>query len=517
VREDQILPGKRIPFEEVVQYWTNIFTTASNTSPEVNIEPVLRPELWQPILLSEVKRCLPEINTAPGPDGISARLFRSVPLQILHRIFNIFLTIRKIPETLLASRTVLIPKINDPEEPGSFRPITVSSIILRAFHKTLANRLKVLPLDYRQRAFREADGCSENILLLDTILKFYRRNHKSIFVASLDVAKAFDSVSFPALDMAMQSKGFPREMRRYLNYVYDNSSLKIKCGMKTSESIHPVRGVKQGDPLSPLLFNFVIEGLLRDLPKEIGTHIGDFQLNALAFADDLILLAETKEGLQLLIEKAITYLGKCGLHINHKKSLTVAIQNIPKQKKIAVDVSCRFRAGNALLPALKRSDSWKYLGIPFSPDGKLPINVKLSFTELLDKLSRAAFKPQQRLWILTKNIIPGYVYHLTCGNIKLGNLRAIDKLTRRALRKWLHLPNDTPTPCFHTDVKDGGLGVPALRWWIPLLRKTKLQKLRKSEFLRGDVIKTFIDDEIRHCSNWLSDKDGDIEKHNDLS
>lgn len=57
--------------------------------------------------------------------------------------------------------------------------------------------------------------------------------------------------------------------------------------------MRPTTGVKQGDPLSPLLFNLVIDRLLRSLPEEIGATLGEGQINAIAFADDLILLANT--------------------------------------------------------------------------------------------------------------------------------------------------------------------------------------------------------------------------------
>jgi len=64
--------------------------------------------------------------------------------------------------------------------------------------------------------------------------------------------------------------------------------------------------VKQGDPLSPILFNLVIDRLLRAFPNEIGTKVGNAMTTADAFADDLFLLAETRMGLQLLLDKTVS-------------------------------------------------------------------------------------------------------------------------------------------------------------------------------------------------------------------
>jgi len=64
-----------------------------------------------------------------------------------------------------------------------------------------------------------------------------------------------------------------------------------------SEEFVPARGVKQGDPLSP-----VIDRLFRAFPNEIGTKVGNVMTNAAALVDDLVLFAETRMGLQLLLD-----------------------------------------------------------------------------------------------------------------------------------------------------------------------------------------------------------------------
>lgn len=76
---------------------------------------------------------------------------------------------------------MLIPKKSNAKEPGDFRPITVSSAIIRTLHKIFALRLrKSVALDERQRAFRPTDGCSDNIFLLDLALRYHFQKHKSL-------------------------------------------------------------------------------------------------------------------------------------------------------------------------------------------------------------------------------------------------------------------------------------------------------------------------------------------------
>lgn len=83
-----------------------------------------------------------------------------------------------------------------------------------------------------------------------------------------------------------------------------------------SESIIPKREVRQGDPLSPMLFNIVIDKRLGVLPSEIGVRTGKRNFNALAFADDIIFFASTPAGVQQLLDISHEFLGKCGLYIN---------------------------------------------------------------------------------------------------------------------------------------------------------------------------------------------------------
>ncbi|KAK2578073.1 hypothetical protein KPH14_012894, partial [Odynerus spinipes] len=140
--------------DTMVPYWTAVMTAESNTSPGTRREKLIGPEVWAPVTPNEIKAALPGLSTSPGPDGLTARQLRAMPTQILTRIFNLFLLCGSLPRHLLESRTVLIPKKDNASDPAEFRPITISSVMTRAFHKVLANRLLLhCNLDRRQKAF----------------------------------------------------------------------------------------------------------------------------------------------------------------------------------------------------------------------------------------------------------------------------------------------------------------------------------------------------------------------------
>lgn len=159
----------------------------------------------------EVIKAFPDMNTSPGPDGLTTRQLKAVPPPILTRIFNLFLICDKLPGYLLKVKTTLIPKKDGAQNPEDYRPITVQSTITRVFHKVLARRLlPLVPLDKRQKAFLPTDGCAS--------------------MASVDIAKAFDSVSHKTIQDSLLIKGAPSPLVEYIMDTYERSSTVLSCG-----------------------------------------------------------------------------------------------------------------------------------------------------------------------------------------------------------------------------------------------------------------------------------------------
>lgn len=94
--------------------------------------------------------------------------------------------------------------------------------------------------------------------------------------------------------------------------------------------------------MSPIIFNMVIDRMIKRIPPEIGVKIDSIIYNELIFADDMIFMATTAIGLQIMIDAARDFLAKCGLNINVTKSFTVALRNVPHMKKSVVDRKTRF-------------------------------------------------------------------------------------------------------------------------------------------------------------------------------
>lgn len=202
----------------MVPYWEQLFVTQTIT-PRALTEPLSR-TCNRFGNLSPWKRS-PLLNTAPGPDSITPRQWRTVPDDVKLRIFSIMILCGGAPGRLLRARATLIRHLN--------------SILARRVSTTIQ-------IDARQCAFRPVDGCAINISLLDLLLRFQRENFSTAHIVILDVAKAFDMVSRQAIYDTLQSYEFPGPFIRYLEYTYLHLSTRLTCDGWTSDEITPARG-----------------------------------------------------------------------------------------------------------------------------------------------------------------------------------------------------------------------------------------------------------------------------------
>ena len=331
-----------IPLEDQVVFWSRVFGEPSQ--PDERNPIAQGPILWdliRTIALPELFATLRKTKDgAVGPDKVSMRDLKNIDPRAHLANFNLWLYVGYQPADFRRSRTVLIPKSANPEGPGQYRPISISSFICRAFHRLLADRLSnLLNFTSRQRAFVKGDGIADNVFLLRCLLRDRCEAVKPLSLAFLDVSKAFDSVSHKSLLLAVKRMGVPGPFVEYLRRLYAEASTTLQVGDRSSDPLQQNRGVRQGDPLSPLLFNCAIDWAVASLDNEMGVRVTKDgpRLNHLAFADDFVLVAESKIGIQHLYDQFRGALRRFGLTLNTEKLKTLRIAVDGKAKKWVCD------------------------------------------------------------------------------------------------------------------------------------------------------------------------------------
>lgn len=487
-------PPINIASAHYTNIWSKKITDDEPITPKHHVDP---DQLTEHITYQEIELAINNTNakTACGPDSVNMADLKRISQNELTLSFNIWLAMRRVPRALKMNRTVLIPKGNkDLDDIGNWRPITIASTIIRLYNKILGARLtKVFQTSDKQMGFKPVNGCAYNIMWLNCLLKHARRKRRNLYVCLLDVSKAFDSVPHQSIERALRRNNAPQMIIDIINDQYSGTFTSISYHDRSSTKVEILRGVKQGDPLSSLLFNMVIDELFDLIGNEYGYAItGDLKTNARCFADDLVLTSGSKIGMGKLISTTTAFLKARGLNINPKKCVSIGLAKGYKGKKSKIEMESAFYIDDIPIPMLGYvNNSTRYLGVSFTSLGAAESKQIWNYVkEVLEKVERVKIKPQHKVDLLRSYIIPRFIYSLTHTEIYPKMLLQLDRYIRQTVRKILHLPVSLSNEFFYLPIKDGGLQLSNLH---DLVGISKIKIYKSIKLSTDDVLKHLIE------------------------
>ena len=265
-------------------------------------------------LMNKVKKI--KLKKATYSDRISNKIIKSsfdILIKGFIKVFNLILKSGNFPKAWCEGLITPIFKSGNYLDPNNYRGICVSSCLGKLFCMILNERLMSHVQDKElihpsQIGFMPGSRTTDHILTLKTIHDKYVNQQKNgkIYACFVDFRKAFDSVWHEGLFLKLLKNKIGGRFYDLIKSLYSNTQCAIKCSDHRTTFFPYKRGVRQGCTLSPLLFNIYVN----ELPKIFQETSSDpfvlpdgTTVSSLIYADDLVVLSKSKNGLQNCLNK----------------------------------------------------------------------------------------------------------------------------------------------------------------------------------------------------------------------
>ena len=243
---------------------------------------------------------------------------------VLSLLFNCMLVHGVTPDELNVG--IMSPLIKNArkskQDSENYRSLTIGTCISKIFERVIKNKHNSLfETTDNQFGFKENISTNMCTFAFNETISYYTKNGSTVYALFLDASKAFDRVNYVKLFKKLLNNGMSPITVRLLLNMYLNQKIQVKWNGELSLPFSVTNGVRQGGILSPLFFSIYMDHLLKELKDSgIGCHIGHHYFGALGYADDIVLLCPTKEGLRKLISICERYASDHDILFNGTKS-----------------------------------------------------------------------------------------------------------------------------------------------------------------------------------------------------
>lgn len=398
----------------------------------------------------EVLSALDHRNSAPGTSGLRYRDFREMDPDgsKLAALFNLIKETGVVPACWKSYDTLLLFKKPREYSPGDeeifkkFRPIALLDVGYKVLTAVLAARLSKWlktnnAISVNQRAVFGRRGCLENSVLARIAV-----DEKKTLVF-LDLADAFNSIGHKLIETALVHSGCPQWIVELFRTLYVNTfTIPIGEGkVGLCEPISIKSGVRQGCPLSPILFVLAINPLLRSAEEATGVP--------LAYIDDVAIVCDDSSRAQIVLDAVVARARSLGLVFNAAKCGTTS--------------SVPITINGGALPSVDDDSMYDYLGTRV---GRTRVGgADARFRAVLDDIktmAASALKPQQKVHALRTFLLPRLQFVLQNSNTASGIVDKADKEVLAVTKKLLYVPSKACTGYIRSPRHAGAPGIPSL-------------------------------------------------------
>ncbi len=353
---------------------------------------------------------------------------------------------KAIPTDLKEGRKIPIPKKGkDPKERNNARGISITSVVGKVLETTIINKSPLPPHQHPlQIGFTRDRSPGMGSLCVTEAMGESVTSKRPLYIISLDAMKAFDVVSHPILMRKLFIDKVPRDTIALIKDLYTGARETVIWKGQLSKQYPIEQGVRQGGILSTHLYKVYIDGLLQLIKQSgYGLHIGTGHFGVSACADDVILLAESEDDAQKLLDLAADYAAAHQYVLHPQKSNVLACladpptdikmgtENLPPTKKLVhLGLERNLEKPNAAMTTCVQ-DRVK--------QGRRTAYSLMS----VGLYSESGLNPAASVKILETYVTPRMIYGLEAVQLKNKDLDSLDQFHRQLLRDMQGLPRST--------------------------------------------------------------------------
>jgi len=383
--EDRHISDMPSIINEVVRFYTDLYSS-SNVNDDIMDEYLDRTVIENSLSDSDISSCEGLLtndectetinrmkkNKSPGNDGLPVEFYQVFWNEIKSMVINALNEAYALGELSSSQKRAIITlmyKKGDPELLKNWRPISLLNTDYKIAAFVIANRLqnvlsKLISKD--QSGYIRGRSIGTNIRLIDDVFEYVEKNKLDGAVVFCDFEKAFDTVEIPFVIKTLQKFKFGSGLQRWISMFYNNVNACVKCNNWISSSIKVKRGIRQGCPVSALLFVMVVEIMAINIRQNNsikgirlpGSETAEAKISQLA-DDTTVFLNDSTSVVNVL--QAINAFGRAaGMKLNVKKTVGVWLGSLKD-------------SSNSVGGITWTSDLVKALGVYFGHDVKKKI------------------------------------------------------------------------------------------------------------------------------------------------
>ena len=260
------------------------------------------------------------------------------------------------------------------KDPNNYRAITLTSAVLKLFERLILDKLYdslEKPFNSMQGGFRPATGCNMSSLMLKECVSFAKEHDSKLFACFLDIHKAFDKVWHNGLFVKLYNMGIRSKLLKIVINLHSNvESSVFHCGF-FSNAFPVLQGTRQGGVISPFMYLCYIDDLLDELIAcDVGFKMANVKLACPTVCDDMLLLALSRLGLQILMNISYRYSCLWRIEFSAPKCFVVVFNEL--RSYFHKHHRSWFLGPNEI----KEDENYKHLGVNCNKYLKLNANIK---------------------------------------------------------------------------------------------------------------------------------------------